>query len=340
MSHISNRVTGSTITRRQFTLGSAIAGAGLFLPLRQASVLAEHHDFSGLDLPTLDITVTASAFEGVPETLEAGRYLVTITAGEDTGEFGGGVGFLQPAGMTGDEFIAMLGGMMGPPEGDMAATPMDAGAAEASPAAEGGEMMGPPPFFFESTMAGGAYAPPGESAQIVVDLTPGSWVAWGDDPAAAQAPVAFEVTGEMPAELTEPGSAATLTMTEYAIEVTAGELITGSYVVRVDNTGAQPHFVGIVKVPDGLTEEQLTTALDEEMQAEMTGTPPAYSDFNPDEEADDVAFSGTQSTGTSQWIHLKDVEAGTYVLICFFPDINDGAPHAFHGMYAIVEITE
>ena len=337
MSSISTRISEATISRRQFTLGTAFAGAGLFLPLRQAGVLADHHDFSGLDLPTLDVTVTADGYEGIPDSLEAGRYLVTVTAGEDTGEFGGGVAFLQPSGMTGDEFIAMLGEMMGPPEGEMAATPMDS-SAEASPVAGGGEMMGPPPFFFESLLAGGAYAHAGESTQVVLDLPPGSWVAWGDDPSSPQQPVAFEVTGEMPAELPEPGSGATLTMTEYAIEVTAGELTTGSYVVRVDNAGAQPHFVGIVKVRDGLTEEQLTTALDEEMQSAMTGTPPAYSDFNPDEETDDVAFSGTQSTGTSQWIQLMDVQAGTYVLICFFPDIKDGAPHAFHGMYEIVEI--
>lgn len=344
MSAVSNRIPELALSRRKFTLGATIAGAGLLLPLAHQRAFADHHDFSGLDLPTLDVTVTANAYEGVPESLEAGRYLVTVTAGEDTGEFGGGVAFLQPAGMTGDEFITMLGEMMGPPDesgvGSAAATPIAGGAVEASPAAGGGEMMGPPPFLFESTMAGGAYAPPGMSAQVVLDLTPGSWVAWGDDPAAPQPPIAFEVTGDMPAELTEPGSGATLTMSEYAIEVTEGELTTGSYVVRVDNIGAQPHFVGIVKVPDGLTADQLTTALDEEMQAQMSGTPPAYSDFNPEEEAEDVAFSGTQSTGTSQWIQLMDVQAGTHVMICFFPDISDGAPHAFHGMYAIVEVAE
>ena len=47
----------------------------------------------GLDLPTLDITVTATGYEGIPAEVEAGRYLVTVTATEDT-EFGGGVASL------------------------------------------------------------------------------------------------------------------------------------------------------------------------------------------------------------------------------------------------------
>jgi len=322
----------------------------LILSLGAASALAQDatpttdSPFADLGLPTLDISVTADAYEGIPASLEAGRYLVTVTAGEDTGEFGGGVAFIQPAGMTGDEFVGLLGELAGPPDesgvGSAAATPIEGGAVEASPAAEG-EMGGVPPFLFESAMAGGAYAPPGQSAQVVLDLTPGEWVAWGDDPAAPQQPVAFDVTGEMPADLPEPDSSATLIMGEYIIEVAEGELTTGSYVVRIDNIGAQPHFIGWVQVPDGLTEAQLETVLEEEATAEMTGTPPVYSDFNPEEDITaEVTFTGTQSTGTSQWVQVHDVEAGTHVLICFFPDMGDGRPHAYHGMYTIVEIGE
>lgn len=344
MSNVSNRFTESTVSRRQFALGTALAGAGVLLPLRFPAAFAQTQDLTSVDLPTIDITVTASGYEGIPESLEAGRYLVTVTAGDDVGEFGAGVAFLQPAGMTGDEFITMLGEMMGAPDesgvGSAAATPIEGGEVEASPAAEGGEMMGPPPFLFESVMAGGTYAPPGESSRVVLDLTPGSWVAWGDDPASPQQPVAFEVTGEMPAELPEPESTATMTMFEYDIQVTEGELTTGSYVVRIDNVGAQPHYVGWVKVPDGTTEEQIQEVLDLETEAMMTGTPAVYGEFDPNEDAEDVAFSGTQSNATSQWIEVADVQAGTHVLICFFPDISDGMPHANHGMYAIVEITE
>lgn len=344
MSSSSNRAVDAKLTRRQFSIATAVAGAGLILPVGSPAAFAQEQDLSSVDLPTLDISVTASGYEGIPESLEAGRYLVTVTAGEDTGEFGGGVSFIQPGGMTGDEFIEMLSQMMGSPDesgvGSAAATPIEGGVGEASPVAEQGG-PGVPPFLFESVMAGGAWAAPGQSSRVVLDLTPGEWVAWGDDPSAPQQPLVFEATGEMPADLSEPESTATLTMFEYDIQVTEGALTTGSYVVRVDNVGAQPHFVGWVQGPDGLTEEQLLEVLEIETEAMMTGTPPAYTDFNPEEDiVAEVAFTGTQSNGTSSWIEVKDVQAGTHVLICFFPDIQDGMPHANHGMYTIVEIAE
>jgi hypothetical protein len=338
MDGFSNRIAGSTLSRRQFAVGSALAGAGLFMPLRHAGVFADGHDFSGLDLPTLDITVTADSYEGVPESLEAGRYLLTVNVNEDAGEWGGGAAFIQPADMTGDEFIAMMSEMDGPPMEGMDATPMAHAEMDATPV-DGEEDMGMPAFLFDSVMAGGAFAGPGESAQVVLDLTPGSWVVYGEGPS-MQAPVALEVTGEMPTDLVEPESAATLTMSEYDIQVTEGELSTGSYVVRVDNIGAQPHFIVWVQVPDGLTEEQVQEVLDLEAEAMMTGTPPAYGDFNPDEDIIDERFTATQSTGTSQWIMVEDVQAGTHVLICFYPDLSDGRSHADHGMYRIVEIAE
>ena len=60
----------------------------LFLPMSVASVLAAQDAtpatadsaFADLGLPTLDVTVTADAYEGIPESIEAGRYLVTVTA--------------------------------------------------------------------------------------------------------------------------------------------------------------------------------------------------------------------------------------------------------------------
>lgn len=323
---------------RQLFFG--ILAAFLFLPLSMLSVLAAQDatpigGLGDLGLPALDITVTADGYEGIPDSIEAGRYLVTVTAAEDVGYFGGGVAFIQPAGMTGDEFVEILGQLAGPPDesgvGSAAATPVEGGVA--TPEGEGGD-MGVPPFVFESTFAGGAHARPGESAQTVLDLTPGEWVAWGDDPMAAQQPVAFEVTGEMPADLPEPESSATLTMDEYVIEVSEGELTSGQQVIRIDNIGAQPHFIFGATGPEGMTEEDVEAVL----QSEMTGTP-VPDGLNPDEDFEEAFSSGTQSTGTSQWI-VTDLQAGPLLLICFFPDIEDGLPHAFHGMFTVVEVPE
>ena len=73
------------------------------------------------------------------------------------------------------------------------------------------------------------------------------------------------------------------------------------------------------------------------MQAEMTGTPVAYSGLNPDEDLIPIVFTGTQSMNTSTWIEV-DLTPGSYGLACFFPDLSDGMPHANHGMYNVVKV--
>ena len=174
---------------------------------------------------------------------------------------------------------------------------------------------------------------------MVIDLTPGEWIGWADNPDAPQKPVFFRVTGEMPTDLVEPSSDATITMAEYVIEVSEGELTSGPQVVRIDNVGAQPHFIGWFQGPDDMTQEQIEVLLDEEMQGEMTGTPVAYSGLNPDEDFVPITFTATQSPNTSIWITV-DLEAGTHGLACFFPDLGDGRPHAYHGMFNVVEVAE
>jgi hypothetical protein len=280
----------------------------------------------GLGLPRLDITLTADKYEGIPESTEAGRYLVSVTVGEDTVD--GGVAFVQPTGMTADEFLA---GLAGP--GDVAGADASPEVmAQASPA-EGGEDSGaPPPEYYQSKFAGGTIAAPGTTAQVVLDLTPGEWIAWGDNPEATQEPVIFEVTGEMPADLPEPESSATLTMAEYQITVTEGELTAGQQVIKIDNVGAQPHFIFAAKGPDSMTQADIEAILN----ADMTGTPPAV-DFNPDTDLIPILSTGTQSLGTSSWLQVN-LDPGTYVFACFFPDISDGLPHAYHGMYNVLQV--
>ena len=194
---------------------------------------------ASLGLPTLEVTVTADAYEGIPASIEAGRYLVNLTVADDAGEFGGGVGFVQPpADMTADEFLQNA---FGPPPdesgGESAVASPMAVESEATPADDGAG--GPPPFIFESRWAGGTVAGPGETVHFVVDLPPGEWIAWGDDPEATQAPVVFTATGEMPTDLPEPEAGATLLMTEYDIQVSDGALAAGSQVVRVRNVTAR-----------------------------------------------------------------------------------------------------
>jgi hypothetical protein len=297
------------------TLGMVLLLAASLMPVGAHQAATPESTFTGLGLPELNVTVTSTAYEGIPAQLAAGRYLVSVTIADDAAEFGGGIAFVQPSGMTADEFLT----------------------ASISAFGETGGQGDIPEFLFDATYGGGTYSFDGSPGQLIVDLIPGEWIAWADDPEAPQQPVIFEATGEMPTALPEPESDATITMGEYVIDVTEGELTSGSQVVRIDNQGAQPHFVGWFQVPDGTTETQVHTALDEEMQAAMTGTPAAWSGLNPDEDLMPVIFTATQSTGTSIWVTVN-VSAGTHGLLCFFPDIADGMPHANHGMYSIFEV--
>jgi len=288
--------------------------------------------FANLGLPTLDVHVTAHGYQGIPGSMSAGRYLVTVTADADVGDEGVGVGFVQPAGMSGQDFVnlvAQLGGQSAA-SGPAGAVSSPVAGVEASPAAA---EQGVPPFFYKSRLAGGISVSAGALAQVVVDLTPGDWVAWGDDPGGAQKPVPFQATGDMPANLPEPTSGATLTLGEYVIKATKGELKAGSQIIRIDNVGAQPHFVICFKAPANLTEDDVKAVL----EAEMTGTPAAVA-FNPDKDLQPAFGTSTQSTGTSSWI-VGNLTAGTYLLACFFPDEADGQPHANHGMFAIVKVS-
>lgn len=312
-----------------------LVAALLLLPASLLSALAQTptaagSPFASLGLPELTITVSTDGFQGIPDTLDAGRYLVTVTSAEDTANEGGaGVAFIQPAGMTGQEFIDFIGQMSAGPDAS-AATPM---AGDMGTPADQGAQMGAPDFYYQSTMAGGIYAPSGMTAQAVVDLTPGDWVAWGDDPTATQAPVAFTVTGDMPTDLPEPQADAVITLGEYEIKVTEGQLTGGPQVIRVDNIGAQPHFVFGTVGPAGMTDADIQAILN----ADMTGTPAANVP-NPETDFQDAFGTGTLSHGATEWLAVDSIPSGSLIMICFAPDQGDGMPHAMHGMYTILQI--
>lgn len=322
----------------------------LSLPASFGSALATQDATSSLadlDLPSIDITATATGYEGVPDQLEAGRYLVTLTAEADV-DFGAALEFMQPTMVTAAEFVDMvtqLGAETGPeivadasPFPEEGATPSDHHDAASEAGEE--EMGGIPEEYITANFAGGVAALAGQSASVVLDLGPGEWVVWPGDPMGQQGPLLIEVTGDLPADLPEPEANATIIMGEYVVEVSEGELVAGSNVIRVDNIGAQPHFIVWFQGPDGMTEEQIATVLQEEMDAMMAGTEPEWSELDPDEDLIEVTFTGTQSTDTSIWIAIDNVEAGAHGLVCFFPDTGDGVPHAYHGMYTVVEIAE
>jgi len=57
---------------------------------------------------------------------------------------------------------------------------------------------------------------------------------------------------------------------------------------------------------------------------------------NPDEFIPVTGMSAL-STGKTGWIPVT-LEAGTYIILCFIPDIESGMPHAYHGMYQVITV--
>lgn len=283
-----------------------------------------------MGLPELQLTVSDTAIEGVPAETAAGRYVVTLNV---TAAEGGSVDFMQlPEGMTLDDFMALFSGPPPSPEGDAGTPAMEM---EGSPPAEG-EEGGPPDWYYTTKHAGGAAADPGQTAQVIIDLAPGTWIAWAGDPEASQPPVGLTVTGDEGATPTasEPTSDVTVTTFEYGFNV-EGTLSAGSHVIKVTNVGAQPHFMEMLRSPVPITKEQVGELLALDMTG---GTPAPDSNLPNPDDFTETAYMGTLSTGGVGWVPAN-LEPGYYVLLCFIPDIASGLPHAFEGMYEVFEVT-
>jgi hypothetical protein len=287
--------------RRSFVL--AVAGMTAFAGKR---VLAQEAtpvagSLAGYGLPAIRVTAGEATFEGVPAELAAGRYLLSLEQGAGSE---GGIGFLQlPDGMDLAGFEEVL-----------------------ETADE------PPDWYFTAEQAGGLGSP----GLAVIDLTPGTWIGWGDDPMSPLRPVEVVVTGDAAAT---PGTGSdiaadvTVTMFEFDFSV-EGSFRAGRQVIEVVNVGAQPHFLLALRSDVPITNEQVERLLDLDMSG---GTPePGEMLPNPDE-MELSLYVPTLSTGRRQWVEA-DLGQGWHALLCFVPDLVSGAPHAMLGMYEVIVI--
>jgi hypothetical protein len=330
----------TTLSRRVFAAGSVatiLGGATVIsLPAVRTVVAQAGTDLTSLGLPTIDITVTADALEGAPAELEAGRYLVTATLGEGV-DYGSPSFIMPPSGMAAEDFLAEsgLGGGKEP-----APSPVDV----ASPVVEGegGEEGPPPTIAYQAHFAGGAVLYAEQQAdwagQAVIDLGPGEWILWSGEPGSPQPPVIFTVTGEMPADVPEPDADIDVTFIDFGIAV-EGTLTAGEHLMRIENLGAQPHFLVLEKGPDDMTNEQIDQIL-EFFLAMETGeaVSPEALPFDPEADLMPLLDTAVQSIGVVNWVPVS-LDAGTYVMLCFFPTAGEGLPHAYHGMHTVFTVT-
>ncbi len=112
-----------------------------------------------------------------------------------------------------------------------------------------------------------------------------------------------------------------LTLQEYAFVYDKASVADGNFAFSVTNAGSMQHEIDLVKIPAGMTTDQL-------LQALQQGGPDAPLPAG----VDPVASVGPFDPGThGTLVFTHPLESGHYALLCFMPDAN-GTPHAFLGM--------
>jgi hypothetical protein len=309
-----------------------IGGATYATTAQEASPVVGESLLGALGLPELRITVAEDGAITAPSEIEGGRYLVVVEVAASEMFTGADLTLVQvPPGMTLEEMAAQD--------------------------AEAGEGVAPA-WFYETAIAGGTFALPGTSSSFVTELTEGEWrvevfieSAEGDQEAS---PVAIEAT---PAALEErvDFEPTMMTVTDaataiVAVDVPVDQMVeavdfnftipdsvaAGPQIWQVTNTGAQPHHVIVEKAPGPITEEQIAEVLALEFGMGETGATPSADLPSPDDFMP-AGGLGVISSGQTAWIELN-LDAGTYIAICFIPDQETGMPHAAMGMYEVFTV--
>ena len=189
---------------------------------------------------------------------------------------------------------------------------------------------GAPPPSWIVPVGGPNAAPPGGTSAATQTLEPGNYALVCYIPAADGVPHIMKgmsrglvVVPSTTAAAPEPTPTTTLTLSDYKFDFSS-PLKSGENIVRVENTADQPHEVVLFKLPPGKTFKDFQAWLP---VSEKT-PPPA------------IPYGGVvgQVKGGHAFF-TATLDAGDYVLVCFFPDAKDGKPHFVHGMVQAVKVT-
>lgn len=176
-----------------------------------------------------------------------------------------------------------------------------------------------------ATYVGGPEPGPiGDETNAIVDLAPGDYALLcfisGKDHIRHMAkgmvraltvvppPGASEASPEVRAD-------ARMVLSDYAFEITP-TLTPGRRTIRVENNARQPHHADLVRIVAGKTMADVS-----EWMKNQEGPAPF------------VAMGGVTPIAPGQVNYFTaEFVPGNYILVCFFPDANDGRPHIQHGM--------
>jgi hypothetical protein len=126
---------------------------------------------------------------------------------------------------------------------------------------------------------------------------------------------ALKVVGPSRAAASEPEADIVVKLVDYDFELSQ-PLTAGKHTIRVENAGAQPHEIAIVRLNPGKKPADFTA-----WGMKPVGPPPG------------TIHGGLSAImpGSHSFIEV-DLPPGEYGLLCFLPDAKDGKPHFEHGM--------
>lgn len=183
------------------------------------------------------------------------------------------------------------------------------------------------------TLLGGAQVAPGASQRMVFDLQPGSHIAldFGEGGGSGGPPqvTGFEVkAGGEGAAPAEPAATVNAELKDFQFTL-PDQIKAGAQTWKIENTGGQWHEMGIFKLNEGVTVDDLMAMM---MSGEPPEGPPPY---------EQMAFWAPMSAGQHAWLDV-DLPAGTYTVLCFLPDFASTPPvsHLEHGMVRTLTVTE
>jgi hypothetical protein len=260
-----------------------------------------------LGLPEINLVATDDAITGAPDSVEAGRYLVTLDNQSSNSEIEAYFTVL-PSSVTQEQAIMDLNSN-----------------SEEIPA-----------WVYDATWAGGPNSYSGQTDGAVVELAAGSWFITVDrssdnDPQPVDTATALTVTEAAATPRAEMEGVVTVTAQEYAF-IIPETVAAGPQIWDFVNAGEQPHFMVLWGVPDGTTMNQVMGTIN----SFFTGTPTA--DALRFEDLQDVYDTTFISGGQHQWIEL-DLAPGTYAAVCFFSDKETGQSHALMGMIQVFTVS-
>lgn len=197
-------------------------------------------------------------------------------------------------------------------------------------------------LFAVSTSAGGpASIDAGQESTVILNLQTGQYVLICAIPGPDGMPhyqmgmLAPLTVTEVLTAGTEPTAETTIDLVDFSFTNLPQDVPAGMHTWKVTDTGKQVHELGINRLAQGVSFDQVKamlmapppaspvpgTASTPQATPVMSGPPPF------------VAMAGVapMSPGETNWA-LLDLTAGDYFAICFVPDVKTGAPHFALGM--------